>query len=544
MHLTTILSHSIHSYCSKDCQIESWSCHKRECPILGKYNKFTRERSKTMGVQNVVRFWSNARAKTPESFDRNTLARICNTLLHLAFVCRREMGHQRMLKAHVLNAAFLRQSCATSIPDIAKRERRSSNVQQFLDEVPYYKAGVDAVLGEMSSIDNYLEENGAENRCIIGETMVEGEALFTFFRSSTDGGGEIESHHIELDSDLTTIMEGISQKLKVPSNALRFTFGGVPLSINGAITPSQLGMKSRCSSDIEVSLLSAEEHAAQRRISEFVSTCCRVKKAKIIVARGIIADFVWRCLEQEKLASRRMIADLVWRVIASQRRLKLRGGATTVQRHFRGHRARNIHLANLQQRLKEMRHFCSVWQCSLDQVPSSVETFSGWALAREKLDLKRVEVLDEDGLLSDVDGKLDRALEDTLHASSGAEDIGVEEACAAELDNLSLEENKAPTDLAGRDIDWSQFLVTSHVIKFLRNGDPKYREIFVKRMKQLGAGDRSYKLQKPLKGFESIICEECLFCASCNHFHRSLALISLCLSAPHIDEVYLEQKVR
>ena len=41
----------------------------------------------------------------------------------------------------------------------------------------------------------------------------------------------------------------------------------------------------------------------------------------------------------------------------------------------------------------------------------------------------------------------------------------------------------------------------------MKNGDAKYKEMFVKKMKQLAKGERSHKLQKPLKGCETIICE-------------------------------------
>ena len=48
----------------------------------------------------------------------------------------------------------------------------------------------------------------------------------------------------------------------------------------------------------------------------------------------------------------------------------------------------------------------------------------------------------------------------------------------------------------------------SHVVKFLKNGDQKYKSFFIRRMQQLANGDRSRILQKRLKGsLHSAICE-------------------------------------
>jgi len=80
--------------------------------------------------------------------------------------------------------------------------------------------------------------------------------------------------------------------------------------------------------------------------------------------------------------------------------------------------------------------------------------------------------------------------------------------------------------------------VTSHVVKFMKNGDVKYKEMFVKKMKQLAKGERSHKLQKPLKGCESIICEYRSFCldiSTCNCLTHLLIIL-------FIDESYLENK--
>ena len=48
------------------------------------------------------------------------------------------------------------------------------------------------------------------------------------------------------------------------------------------------------------------------------------------------------------------------------------------------------------------------------------------------------------------------------------------------IDNSSdtgIEEEEVPTADSSIKIDWSQFQMSSHVVKFLRQGDPKYREV-------------------------------------------------------------------
>ena len=56
----------------------------------------------------------------------------------------------------------------------------------------------------------------------------------------------------------------------------------------------------------------------------------------------------------------------------------------------------------------------------------------------------------------------------------------------------------------------------------MKNGDVKYKEMFVKKMKQLAKGERSHKLQKPLKGCESIICEYRCLNTICMSVYRKI----------------------
>ena len=76
----------------------------------------------------------------------------------------------------------------------------------------------------------------------------------------------------------------------------------------------------------------------------------------------------------------------------------------------------------------------------------------------------------------------------------------------------------------------------------MKNGDVKYKEMFVKKMKQLAKGERSHKLQKPLKGCESIICEWIsVFLYGVCATGCSLTCL-LTRDSEFIDESYLENK--
>ncbi len=197
----------------------------------------------------------------------------------------------------------------------------------------------------------------------------------------------------------------------------------------------------------------------------------------------------------------------MWFNISSRRRRKLVTSITIVQKIYRGHSTRKIHSSTVQRRLEDFRRFTSIWG-AIRHVPEPEKTLSGWALVREKIDLKRVEQLDDDGEFAVTDQKLDDALtgalRDDCESNRLEEDIfegGDNGDVSGDHDGITHEE------VPSSDIDCSKFQVSTHVVKFIKNGDPMFRYIFVKRMKQLARGDRSHKLQKPLKGCESIIYE-------------------------------------
>jgi hypothetical protein len=153
----------------------------------------------------------------------------------------------------------------------------------------------------------------------------------------------------------------------------------------------------------------------------------------------------------------------------------------------------------------EFRSFTTVWKQTADlaakRASAPRQTLSGWALVREGINLKKMEYIDENGNLADTDEKLNKALAGALEVDDDV-DSDLEDEAEPDLDD-TMKNSSTETPM----IDWSQFMITSHVCKFLKNGDTKYREIFVKKMKQLAKGERSHKLQKPLQGCESVVYE-------------------------------------
>lgn len=298
---------------------------------------------------------------------------------------------------------------------------------------------------------------------------------------------------IKETTSLSLLFSDAAEKFDVPDNLLMYRCNGKLYRYNVDKSAAQCGIEDGCM--FRARLMAEVESDAKATIFKFVSarTAQRKMAAKQHNAQNTIRKFIFGC-----------IASKNWQSLRSKTKL--------VQKIFRGHRARQIHGEVVQARLTEYRQFCSVWNetaCVTDEIGSTLlQTSTGWALEREKINLKRTEDVNEDGNLAETDNKLNKALAGALEESSASEEF---------IDNdvvLGPENYDSKKDVIGaRDdnlsnIDWSQFQVTHHVCKFLKNGDTKYREIFVKKIKQLGRGERSHKLQKPLQGCKAVIYGE------------------------------------
>lgn len=297
---------------------------------------------------------------------------------------------------------------------------------------------------------------------------------------------------ITKETTLQLLFFEFADKQRVESELLLYTCRGKRYSYKTDKTAAQCGVED--GDIIHVTWRAREEKKAAADIANFIYTHHLRHIAKKIVA------------DQRK--ARKIIDDFVCKSVAIRRWQRLRDSTKIAQRLFRGHSARKIHGDKVQARLNEFRHFTSVWKQAADSAAeraSAPPSLTGWALVRDEINMKKME--DEDENMAETDEKLSKALAGALEEEDEVEDEYIQDEDESDTEDDAMRNTIIEAQEKLAMIDWSQFQVTSHVCKFLKTGDTKYREIFVKKITQLAKGERSHKLQKPLQGCESVIFE-------------------------------------
>jgi hypothetical protein len=173
-----------------------------------------------------------------------------------------------------------------------------------------------------------------------------------------------------------------------------------------------------------------------------------------------------------------------------------------IQKMSRGYFARKIHCRALFYRLEESQRFNVIWAASISLLPDSTSDTFGWEAVRVRTnDISYAEVE------QDTMTKLDEALSRVVLDDSAEGNYDDSLTCQESEDDTTIKLDVTEGDVA-EERQWSnKFQITSHVVKFLKSGDPLYRSFFVRRMRQLANGDRSRILQKRLKGSQTTIFE-------------------------------------
>lgn len=192
-----------------------------------------------------------------------------------------------------------------------------------------------------------------------------------------------------------------------------------------------------------------------------------------------------------------------YHIVAAREQKRIAKASSSIQKYARGHLVRRLYSTVLLQRLEESHHFAAVWGNLMKSSNNLKECSSNWSDIREKtLDIQHAGFSYDDKYFEDTDEKLSRALE-------GAMLLHDENIEMVHVENKEMLPT-APTCVGSertenRNSAWLQFQMTSHVVKFLKRGDPKYKAFFVRRLEQLASGERSRILQKRLKGSDLTI---------------------------------------
>ncbi len=179
--------------------------------------------------------------------------------------------------------------------------------------------------------------------------------------------------------------------------------------------------------------------------------------------------------------------------------------AIIIQSVMRAYATRKLFANVIMQRMEESQRFSTLWDRVIAVVDNAATaTATSWADIRERLIDIKVGLDDE--MLDDTDQKLSVAMEEAVLDESDGEDYDFVPDDATDLKKL-VPHDGGTEELNSSSNQWLSFQMTSHVVKFLQQGDKKYRSFFVRRMRQLASGERSRILQKPLKGSKTHIFE-------------------------------------
>jgi len=200
---------------------------------------------------------------------------------------------------------------------------------------------------------------------------------------------------------------------------------------------------------------------------------------------------------------------------ALREKLTLLQSITTIQSWQRGNAVRRAYLGRLISRLDEVQRFQEIWSGSISLVSTCQCSDDDWtwqAVKRQEHDIMLTEdIIDDDDMVAETTQKLEEATVRAMSEMSVAEDRVVGAPSAIEEgkgEEALLGHHRQPsTQLLAEPVHFARIKLTSDVVKWLRRGDNKYLDFFVRRMKQLAAGDRSRILAKRLTGSKTLIYE-------------------------------------
>jgi len=157
--------------------------------------------------------------------------------------------------------------------------------------------------------------------------------------------------------------------------------------------------------------------------------------------------------------------------------------------------------------IHQYRKFQGIWTVCLGLMGEITMDESDWASLKDKQAYIRREDYTEDDDMKETDEKLNLAMADAMQ---GIDDMAMNEDAEFEVKEVIRGHSNGGSNTSGH-LNPVPVLKHIHlngdVVKWLRQGDRKYRDFFIRRMKQLATGENSRILQKRLFGSENTIYE-------------------------------------
>jgi hypothetical protein len=157
--------------------------------------------------------------------------------------------------------------------------------------------------------------------------------------------------------------------------------------------------------------------------------------------------------------------------------------------------------------IHQYRKFQGIWTVCLGLMGDITMDESDWASLKDKQAYIRREDYTEDDEMKETDEKLNIAMADAMQ---GIDDTTMNEDAEFEVKEVIRGHSNGSSNTNGQ-LNPVPVLKHIHlsgdVVKWLRQGDRKYRDFFIRRMKQLATGENSRILQKRLFGSENTIYE-------------------------------------
>ena len=173
-----------------------------------------------------------------------------------------------------------------------------------------------------------------------------------------------------------------------------------------------------------------------------------------------------------------------------------------IQTLFRGYRGRTHHNGFVTH-MQQFRAFRKVWFDCIKLLDAIDIDEPDWGALRDKQAYIRQQDVDSDeqNEMKETDERLTNSMVDAMNTiEKRTLDDDIEELNGLPTKRIANLKSANGSASASVPVKFKRIHLSGDVVKWLRNGDRKYRDFFIRRMKQLSGGERSRILAKRLNG--------------------------------------------